>query len=302
MFRSLYTILIMSVTLLWSVSLSTFAQAGGLMAADTLNQMDEAGRKNGWWRITAPVQDKPGYADGALIEEGGYVNNKRAGIWRRYWPNGKVMSEITYVNGRPRGEYKTWYPNGRMEEQGNWDLDRNTGRFQRWHPNGKLAQDFVFNEHGQRDGDQKYYHENGQLAVQVHVKEGREEGTLKRYTSSGDLLQVAEFNGGVINEANSRYIKPVPKAADIQIDAAAPPAPEVTKKETTNAVVFRANGYNTMYDEQMRLSQHGEYRNGRLFDGRRYLYDEHGLLLRIQVYKGGRYAGDAIITSEDRGY
>jgi antitoxin component YwqK of YwqJK toxin-antitoxin module len=275
------------------------AQAGELVP-DTINRTNEAGRKQGWWRTTAPVPDKPGYPDGALVEEGRYDNNKRVGLWRRYWPNGRLMSEISYQNGRPRGEYRTYYPSGKTEEQGTWDLDRNTGRFQRYHPNGKLAQDFVFNAYGQRDGEQKYYHENGQLAVQVEVREGREEGTLERYTTTGELQQVAEFNNGVINPANSRYVRSVPKAAEVKADPSAPAAPAVTTAETTNAMAFRADGHNTLYDAQMRISQQGQYRNGRLLDGRRYLYDENGLLVRIMVYKGGRYAGDAVITDEDR--
>jgi len=267
---------------------------------DTLNRVDEMGRKQGWWKITAPKAEKPEYDDGQLIEEGRYTGNKRIGVWRRFWPNGNVMSEITYQMGRPRGEYKTFYPNGKVEEDGTWDLDRNTGKFQRWHPNGKLAQDFVFNPYGVRDGEQKYYHENGQLAVQVNVEEGREDGTLKRYGSDGQLQQVAQFNDGVIDAANSKYIRSVPKADDVKPDPKAEVAPAVAPTERTNAVVFRENGYNTLYDKQLRLSQQGEFKNGRLWEGKRYTYDGDGLLTRIQLYKGGRYLGDAVITDEDK--
>ncbi len=267
---------------------------------DTLNQVDEMGRKQGFWKIKAPKAEKPGYQDGQLIEEGRYTSGKRIGVWRRYWPNGKVMSEVSYRMGIPRGEYKTFYPNGKVEEQGTWDLDRNTGVFQRWHPNGKLAQDFVFNANGVRDGEQKYYHENGQLAVQVTVDEGREDGTLKRFSPTGELQQVAQFNNGVIDAAHSKYLKPVPDAEDVKVDPKAPLAPAVTPAEAPNAVAFRENGYNTLYDRQLRLSQQGEFVNGRLWDGKRYTYDAGGILNRIQVYKGGRYAGDAVITDEDR--
>ncbi len=278
---------------------SSFAQAS-VTVQDTLNQVDETGRKQGYWRIVAPKAEKPDYEDGQLIEEGRYTNSKRVGMWRRFWPNGQVMSEITYQMGRPKGEYKTFYPNGKVEEQGTWDLDRNTGTFKRWHPNGKLAQDFVFNGFGVRDGEQKYYHENGQLEVLVNVEQGREDGTLKRYTADGQLQQVAQFNNGVIDAANSKYLKPVPKADDVQVDPKAEPAPAVAATERTNAVVFRENGYNTLYDKQLRITQQGEFANGRLFEGKRYTYDANGILTRIQVYKGGRYAGDAVITDEDR--
>ncbi len=277
---------------------ASFAQ-GGTAVQDTLNRVDEMGRKQGYWKVTAPVAEKPGYENGELIEEGRYTNSKRIGVWRRYWPNGSVMSEITYQMGRPRGEYKTFYPNGKVEESGSWDLDRNTGKFQRWHPNGQLAQDFVFNANGVRDGEQKYYHENGKLAVQVEVNEGREDGALKRYTPDGQLQQVAEFNNGVIDASNSKYIKAVPKAEEVKVEAQAAAAPVVTKEETTNAITFRENGYNTLYDRQLRISQQGDFKGGRLWNGKRYHYDKDGILHRIQIFKGGRYLGDAVITDED---
>jgi antitoxin component YwqK of YwqJK toxin-antitoxin module len=290
------------IVLLLTLSLaagSSFAQAT-VTTADTLNRVDEMGRRQGYWKVVAPAPDKPGYSSGALVEEGRYAGGKRVGLWRRYWPNGNPMSEVTYQAGRPRGAYKTYYPSGKVEEQGSWDLDRNTGKFQRYHPNGKLAQDFVFNASGVRDGEQKYYHENGQLAVQVMVEQGKEDGTLKRYTADGQLQQVAQFNDGVINAANSKYIRSVPKAEDVKVDPKAAPAPAVAPTETTNAIAFRDNGYNTLYDRQMRISQQGDFVNGRLFDGKRYTYDANGLLTRIQIYKGGRFAGDAVITDEDR--
>ncbi|MCB9182333.1 MAG: toxin-antitoxin system YwqK family antitoxin [Flavobacteriales bacterium] len=269
------------------------------LAQDTLNVVDEMGRKQGYWKVLAPKAEKPEYQDGQLIEEGRYANSKRIGLWRRYWPNGKVMSEINYQMGRPKGDYKTFYPTGKVEEQGTWDLDRNTGEFKRWHPNGQLAQDFVFNQFGIRDGEQKYYHENGQLAVQVSVEEGKEDGALKRYDSNGQLTQTAQFNDGVINAENSKWIKPVKKADDVKPDPKAEAAPPPAPTERTNAVVFRENGYNTLYDKQLRLSQQGEFKNGRLWDGKRYEYDRNGILERIRIYKQGRYLGDAVITDED---
>lgn len=269
-------------------------------AQDTLNRMDGAGQKQGWWKIAAPVADKPGYTDGQLVEEGRYANSKRMGTWKRYWPNGKLMSEINYTMGRPKGDYTTYYPDGKTEEKGTWDLDRNTGTFKRWHTNGQLAQDFVFNQYGVRDGMQKYYHENGQLEVAVKVVEGKEDGTLKRYYANGDLQQVAEFNDGVINASNSKYIKAVHKVDEPKPDADAKPAPARTEEQVTNAVIFRANGYNTLYDKQMRLAQQGQYVDGKLRDGKVYYYNKAGVLSRVDIYIGGRYAGQGVLTDDDK--
>ena len=236
-----------------------------------------------------------------MVEEGAYSNNRRLGIWKRYWPNGKLKSEINYKRGQPRGIYKTYFPNGKVEEAGAWDLDRNTGDFKRYHPNGKVAQEFTFNEYGLRDGKQKYYHENGALAVEIDVKEGKEDGTLKRYYANGDLKEVSEFNGGVINTANSKYLKPVKKVTAPTPAAHAKAAPEVATTEKTNeAIRFKSNGYNTLYNRQLRISQTGEFRNGRLWNGKRYKYDSKGELNKIEIYVQGRYAGLGVITEEDK--
>ena len=276
----------------------SWAQASSTVQ-DTLNRVDEMGRKQGYWKIVAPKAEKPGYTNGQLIEEGRYANSKRIGLWRSFWPNGKVKSEITYVSGRPRGEYTIYYPNGKTEESGTWDLDRNTGKFRRWHANGELAQEFVFDETGLRDGQQKYFHENGQLAVDVKVEDGKEQGTMKRYYANGDVQQVAQFNDGVINPANSKFIKPVHKATPTAPAAEAKPAPAVTQEESTNASLFKENGFNTLYDKQLRISQQGVFRNGRLWNGKYLRYNKDGILSRIEVYEGGRYIGDRPITDED---
>lgn len=271
------------------------------ISQDTLNRVDATGKKQGYWRITANPTKYPGYKTGQLIEEGAYANNRRMGVWKRYWPNGKVKSEIRYKMGQPRGEYKTYYPNGKVEENGSWDLDRNVGAYKRYHTNGKLAQEFVFNPYGIRDGKQKYFHENGQLAVEVEINQGKEDGTLKRYYANGDLHQVAEFNGGVINSANSRYLKPVKRVEASKTATDAKPAPVVSATEKTNeAIRFKTNGYNTLYDKELRISQSGEFRNGRLFNGKRYRYDQKGELAKIEIYVEGRYAGLGVISDEDK--
>lgn len=289
-------------TLGWMFLLAAHAASAQANSAsvDTLNRLDEAGRKQGYWRIAAPKEDMPGYTDGQLIEEGRYSNSKRIGLWRRYWPNGQVMSEITYVMGRPKGTYRTFYPSGKPEEQGTWDLDRNTGSFRRWHPNGQLSQDFVFDQYGLRDGVQKYYHENGQLEVSVDIKQGKEDGVLKRYYANGDLQQTAELDNGVINASNSRYIKPVHKVEGPDPDPGAKPAPARTEEEVTNAVAFRPEGYNTLYDKQLRIAQQGDYRKGQLWNGKVFKYNKNGILSRIEVYIEGRYAGVGVIPEEDK--
>ncbi len=286
-------------SLLIMLGQSASAQANAL-ATDTLNRVDELGRKQGWWQVAAPVADKPDYQAGKLIEEGSYADNKRMGTWVRYWPNGKVKSEINYVKGMPRGTYKLYYSDGKLEEQGAWDMDRNTGDFKRWHANGNLAQEFVFDAHGTRDGKQKYFHENGRLAVDVNIVKGREQGTLKRYFPNGDLEETMELQNGTLEDGSFRTFSPKSPVPAVKPPADAVPAPAKTAEETTNAMEFLADGYNTLYDSQHRLAQKGHYRKGRLWNGKVYKYDRNGILYKIEVFVDGRYAGKAQLTEDDR--
>ncbi len=286
-------------SLLMVLGQAASAQANAL-ASDTLNRVDELGRKQGWWQVAAPVADKPDYEAGKLIEEGSYADNRRMGMWVRYWPNGKLKSRINYVKGMPRGAYALYYSDGKPEEEGMWDLDRNTGGFKRWHSNGNLAQEFVFDAYGTRDGQQKYFHENGRIAVDVSIVKGREEGTLKRYFPNGDLQETAELQNGTLDESSFRTFTPKGPVAAVKPSADAVPAPAKTTQETTNATDFRAEGYNTLYDSQHRLAQQGHYRKGRLWNGKVYKYDRNGILYKIEVFVDGRYAGKAQLTDDDQ--
>lgn len=274
------------------------AQAGTV--ADTLNRLDDQGRKQGWWQITGTLAGKAEYDPDRLFEEGRYVDNRRSGTWKRYWPNGKPQSEINYVKGFPKGEYTIYYVSGKPEEKGTWDLDRNTGSFKRWYENGRLAQDFIFDAYGTRDGIQRYYHENGKLAVEVNIVQGREEGVLKRYYANGDLQETATFNAGTVEQGSFRSYQAQKPMGAAPVAADAIPAPAKTDKEKTNLAEFKADGWNTLYDDQYRLSQQGSFRKGRLWDGKVYKYDRNGILYRIELYVNGRYVGRAQLTEDDR--
>ncbi|MBI3512269.1 MAG: hypothetical protein HY064_16535, partial [Bacteroidetes bacterium] len=68
---------------------------------DTLNRIDSAGKKQGYFIITGKMENDKSFADSAIVEEGNYVNSSRTGVWTSYYPSGGKKSEMTYVNNRP---------------------------------------------------------------------------------------------------------------------------------------------------------------------------------------------------------
>jgi antitoxin component YwqK of YwqJK toxin-antitoxin module len=82
---------------------------------DTLNCSDFNGLKQGKWTIHMdPLRGEPGYE-----EEGGFKNDRKEGIWRRFNLMGDIMAVETYRWGLKNGKSQYFTING-IEREENW--------------------------------------------------------------------------------------------------------------------------------------------------------------------------------------
>jgi antitoxin component YwqK of YwqJK toxin-antitoxin module len=271
------------------------------LSAKELNLIDDQGRKQGYWIIKGYMVDSDEYSPNSTIEEGSYKNNLKDGLWTRYYPNGVVKSEINYENNKPRGEYSIFYRNAQLEEHGHWQRNKNIGEFERYYKNGNPQQKFFFSDNGLRYGEQRYYHENGQLWLEVNVVNGKEEGEMKRYFANGKLKERKVFHNGEVDPKSVRtYGGNAPSQPVITVEQEKESITEepvvVPEEGTTNeSVPFKANGFNTIYNNNDQISQVGQYNEGQLWNGKWYQYNKDGILIRIEVYKDGKYVGNGLI-------
>jgi len=267
------------------------------------NQTNESGRRIGHWVVTGEIAKNSEYGAAAKVEEGDYEDGRKIGLWKTYYPSGKLKNEITYEAGRPKGPYTTYYENGQVEEKGNWSLTKNYGSFKRYYENGQVAQEFEFDQSGKRNGTQKYYYENGQLMITGNWNGGKEAGTVTEYYETGDVKSVRVFNDGQMDESKSVFKEPKnPTQADTEPE---PVKDDANKVKTTVAVSqteatpnighFDGNGYHTLYNKDRQISQKGVFKNGRLIDGKYYKYDRNGILTNIEIYQNGVYIGEGVI-------
>jgi antitoxin component YwqK of YwqJK toxin-antitoxin module len=54
----------------------------------------------------------------------------------------------------------------------------------------------------------------------------------------------------------------------------------------------KLNGFNKLYNEDNEIYIDGEFTNGALTNGKVYLYDELGILLKVKIFKQGKYDSD----------
>ncbi len=268
------------------------------------NVTDVAGKRQGYWEITAGMKKLTGWpSTTSVVEKGSYLNSMKTGIWTEYYPTGITKSELTYVNNRPNGPAKMYHENGKISEEGTWVGTRWTGPYKLYYEDGTPRQEFAYNTLGQRDGGQKYYHPNGKVAIEVNMKAGKEEGVKKEYNTNGELTQETYFNGGNIDAAKTKTYEP--KKAESADAVKAPEekdqkgvAPPVDAGMKPNTGAFNGEGYWILY-KNGQITMKGTFAKRKLVDGEERIYDKNGILIQVKLYKGGKYVGDGPLPTEN---
>lgn len=280
------------------ILLFSFTSLIGQDKENAINQKDVDNLKQGSWKITGEMRKDTAYSASSIIEEGKYENGRKIEVWKRYYPNGNIQSKIHYSNGRPKGMYAFYYGNGEMEEQGNWNRNKNIGEFRRFYENGELMQHFHFADNGKRNGEQLYYYPNGEIEVRVDVIDGKENGSLKRYYQNGELKSEMKVSMGMADK--NSYVEYKPKK-EIK------PIVEIPKVEKKEAKIEKAKpnigtvdpeGYNKLYTRSLLLKWDGYYHHGKPWNGKKFIYNQNGILTRIEIYKNGLYIGNGVIEEE----
>ncbi|MCW3075522.1 MAG: hypothetical protein JWO32_131 [Bacteroidetes bacterium] len=275
------------------------SQSFEIIGKDTANRIDVDGKKQGKWILLG--KHKPGtcYQPDQKVEEGKYQDNRKLGIWIEYFCNGNMKNKLTFVNGRPDGYAIMYHENGKISEEGNWKNQRWVGNYKLYYENGQVQHEFVFNPTGKREGAQKYYYENGQVAIEGNFSNGKESGLIKEYHENGDIKAEKNYADGNVDVASIKEFapkKPLVKKSDEPADNA--PKITVTKDEAPNEAVKKTagplvlNGAHTLYNKSKQITKDGVFKDNRFMEGKAYMYDENGILMRVAVYKNGIYVGD----------
>lgn len=279
-----------------SIMLSTHAVANistplEIKQPDTLiNQTDQFGQKQGLWIYFGKDQPEKGYPDNGKISEGPFIDDRKEGRWIMYFADGKTKrTEGDFVNSRPNGSFIKYHPNGKVKERGTYSKRNYVDSLARFNEEGQLIYESVLNDTGRESGLVKYYYNNGQLEFSYQAENGIPVGKAIRYWPNGDIKEEIMYgeNGRIISstgeiERVNEEVKVVsPKDRQVKL----PPKPNTNSE-------FKPNNYNKIFNSNKEIWMEGEFKNGMLYDGRLYIYDEDGLLYKVEVYKEGKYHSD----------
>lgn len=271
-----------------------------------INKKDANNMKQGHWIIYNENGKYAGYDDGQKVEEGDYLNNKKVGIWIKYYPNGNINHEITMANNIPNGYAKFYYKNGKLQEEGMWQNNKWVGEYKYYHENGAVFYKWNYNSSGKREGHQEYHHENGNMMIEGDWANGKEAGVIKEYYEDGSLKVEKNFNEGKIDPSATKTYqigkiyhpdakKPDQKAAATTIvkeeadnETASITAAPVVKIEAKNSNPgYLEDGYHTTYNSKGKKLKEGEFKDGKLIEGKEFQYSDGGQLEKTFTVKNG---------------
>ncbi|MGV6860518.1 MAG: toxin-antitoxin system YwqK family antitoxin [Putridiphycobacter sp.] len=254
-----------------------------------INKKDAQGRKQGPWVIFGKDKPEKGYPAEGKIEEGPYKDNRKDGQWTKYHKDGMTKKLIgEYVNGRPKGAFVKYYEDGTTKEEGVFENGKHKGSLKRYHENGQVAQEKNFNDLGKEEGRQVIYYPNGQIQYEYTTKNGVKTGKAIRYTEDGQIKEETTYSetGEIVSQDKKDVQETAVKPIDV--GTGVPGASKGSVKDGS----FKSNGYNKVYNSDDELWMDGEFKNGNLWDGKLYKYDSDGILLKIEIWKNGKYHSD----------
>lgn len=259
---------------------------------DTLNQIGPDGKKFGHWIHYGREQPDKGYPLDGKISEGRYVQDRKEGKWITYHPDGVTPKTIgNFKDGRPNGEYQKITPEGWVGETGKYSDGKLMGDFKILAENGVVLQEKTFNEEGKPDGKIVFRYPNGQIELEAERVNGVATGSEIRYYENGDIKQITTYNAdGSVGTIEEKPMENPP--VEIKEVNSSPPAPDGTKGKTNRGEKFDPNNYNKIYNENEELWMDGKFKNGKLWEGKLYKYDSDGILLKIEMWKEGKYHSD----------
>jgi antitoxin component YwqK of YwqJK toxin-antitoxin module len=141
------------------------------------------------------------YPDGKLKSIGKFSHGQKEGLHLSFFEDGSLKDSAFYTEGHLNGRSAGWYSNGNQEYEINFDGNGN-GVYTAWFENGSPSAAGRYKNFGQKNGRWQFFHDNGKIsAVELYVADSisaaqyfNEDGSPA--TDTSQISSNAVFPGG----------------------------------------------------------------------------------------------------------
>ena len=132
-----------------------------------------------------------------IMHEGRLVNGKLEGLWRSYFPGGRIMCAVNYREGIAEGIAYYYFDADKQVTRAEFLYkDGNIeGVYREFYENGNRKARLDFRE-GVPDGEAEFYYDSGILKIEGRYREGVKEGKWKHYSETGEIIEKEKWKKG----------------------------------------------------------------------------------------------------------
>lgn len=268
------------------------------------------GKKQGYWIYRGKDRPSDGYPAEGIIEEGPYVNNRKEGLWIKYYKDGKTPRlKGVYRNNRPiDSHYTKYYPTGKLREGGRFQSNKYFGSLRRYHENGQLSYFGTYNDSGQEFDSTYYYFESGCLESICVYDSINPDYTRIEY-SPDSCNTISNIDNSLSKKSNYSFVVKERSGCTFGSETKYKYASDTTESNHLNPSFESGSWrykskYKAIYTDELMCDGEnvirkytadqerlflGNCKNGKVWEGMFYFYDSDGILLKVEVWKKGKY-------------
>lgn len=138
------------------------------------------------------------YPNGAIKDEGFYLNSIKQGWWRGFTEVGVVLYFGKFDNNQKTGYWKSFYENGNIREEGNYEKSKKESWWRKYDVHSNLISIGTFVK-GSKEGYWQLYYNNGNLKASGEYYKNQKEDWWKEYTEDGNLESEGYYAMGLRN-------------------------------------------------------------------------------------------------------
>jgi antitoxin component YwqK of YwqJK toxin-antitoxin module len=106
-----------------------------------------------------------------------YFNGVEEGWQKKWHVNKQLAEERFYINGKKEGTHRGWWPDGKQKFIFEADDDKYSGEFKEWYSSGLLGKRFHY-VNGQEEGSERLWWDNGTVRANYVIRNGKKHGLI----------------------------------------------------------------------------------------------------------------------------
>jgi antitoxin component YwqK of YwqJK toxin-antitoxin module len=136
------------------------------------------------------------YSDGYKKSEGPVDSNTKIkrGIWKFYYPNGRLLRTTTYLNDKKNGVSIQYFKDGTISDSVNYKDNNFCGRVKFYYPNGQLNFAAYYDDKFLQQGEFTLFYANGKISQKGLHKNGLMVGKWYKYYENGKIESVSFYD------------------------------------------------------------------------------------------------------------